>query len=141
MFVQKKPKLASDVTVEELATLTENYTGADLAGLVRQASLHALKDSIAASLLVDASEDASSSSQTADHALCVSRDNFVKALAHIRPSVSEEVSKHPLWAAIYKNVTCTVFHFFAGQTTLRQITKKVYGHSVYTAVILSVYLL
>uniref|UniRef100_A0A182UZD9 AAA+ ATPase domain-containing protein n=1 Tax=Anopheles merus TaxID=30066 RepID=A0A182UZD9_ANOME len=46
-----QPRLADDVELEKVAELTEGYTGADLAGLVRQASLQTLKDSIVASSL------------------------------------------------------------------------------------------
>ncbi|XP_021704551.1 ribosome biogenesis ATPase RIX7-like [Aedes aegypti] len=42
-----QPPLADDVDLSVVARLTEGYTGADLAGLVRQASLQTLKDSIA----------------------------------------------------------------------------------------------
>lgn len=85
--LQKKPTLAADVDIQELATLTENYTGADLGGLLRQASLLALKDSIAASSL-------SSPKDAADETdIPVNRKHFLTALRDIRPSVSAEVSK------------------------------------------------
>lgn len=77
---QEKPILASDVDISELATLTDNYTGADLAGLVRQASLYALKESI------------SSSASTSQ--MSVSRNNFTDALKQTKPSVSEQVYYH-----------------------------------------------
>lgn len=77
--------MAADVDIQELATLTENYTGADLGGLLRQASLLALKDSISATL--------SSPQDTADADIPVSRNHFLTALRDIRPSVSAEVSK------------------------------------------------
>lgn len=41
-----KPNLAEDVSFEHIACSTSGFTGADLAGLVRQASILALKDSL-----------------------------------------------------------------------------------------------
>lgn len=83
--LQTKPTLAVDVDIQELATLTENYTGADLGGLLRQASLLALKDSIDASL--------ASPNNAANDDIPVNRNHFLTALRDIRPSVSAEVSK------------------------------------------------
>lgn len=94
--MQDKPKLAADVCHRELAALTANFTGADLSGLVRQASLQALKESIASSLAMPTIAGGGSSDDAAmsDDALPISvqRKHFVSALKHIRPSVSEEVS-------------------------------------------------
>lgn len=61
--------------------MTANYTGADLAGLVRQASLHALKDSI-----VSGGDEADS-----DADLKVYKDQIIRAIAQLKPSVSAEV--------------------------------------------------
>lgn len=74
----KKPELGDDVNFDEISTLTEGYTGADLAGLVRQASLQTLKESI---------ED----SDTADD-LRVNRCHFLEVIRKLKPSVSEKVS-------------------------------------------------
>lgn len=73
-----QPILAADVCFEELASSTDGYTGADLAGLVRQASMVALKESLTNSELK--LED-----------LCVNQKHFTKALQMLRPSVSAQV--------------------------------------------------
>lgn len=73
-----KPELGEDVNMEELAVLTDGYTGADLAGLVRQASLQTLKESI---------DDGSG----ADDDLKVRKNHFIDAIAKIKPSVGEQV--------------------------------------------------
>jgi ribosome biogenesis ATPase len=65
-----------------LAQLTDSYTGADLAGLVRQAALQSLKDSITQT---DANEI------VVDDDLKVNKNHFTKALRNLRPSVSKEV--------------------------------------------------
>lgn len=75
----KEPPLSDDVSLEELSKLTESYTGADLAGLVRQASLQALKDS----LLI---------SNESELNLTVNKEHFKQALKQLRPSVSADVS-------------------------------------------------
>ncbi|XP_053690106.1 nuclear valosin-containing protein-like [Sabethes cyaneus] len=83
-----QPPLAEDVDLNVIARLTEGYTGADLAGLVRQASLQTLKDSIAAC----SSED----NQTADseEQLKVAMNHFQAAIRSVKPSVNEEDKKH-----------------------------------------------
>ncbi|XP_005187952.1 nuclear valosin-containing protein-like [Musca domestica] len=75
-----KPVLGSDVDFEELASLTDGYTGADLAGLVRQASMMALKESL-------------NNAEIKLEDLCVCRDHFQKALKMLRPSVSAQDRK------------------------------------------------
>lgn len=76
----KQPVLSDDVNLEELAQLTETFTGADLAGLVRQASLQALRESIT----VDTESDK-------DIDLTVKKRHFMAALLNLRPSVTAEV--------------------------------------------------
>ncbi|KAJ6634654.1 Nuclear valosin-containing protein-like [Pseudolycoriella hygida] len=75
-----KPTLSDDVDIHELAALTNDYTGADLAGLVRQASLYALKESI--------------SSSTASSQISVSKTNFADALKNTKSSISEQDKRH-----------------------------------------------
>lgn len=72
-----KPELAEDVNFTEIAKLTNGYTGADLAGLVRQASLQTLKESI--------DDDAGASD------LKVHRSHFVDAINKLKPSVGDQV--------------------------------------------------
>lgn len=71
--------LADDVNLEALAAKTDGYTGADLAGLVKQASMFALRQSL------------NSGNTTVDD-LCVRQQHFEEALKQLRPSVSEQVS-------------------------------------------------
>jgi ribosome biogenesis ATPase len=89
-----KPVLGEDVNLDEIAVLTDGYTGADLAGLVRQASLQTLKESID-----DGSGD--------DDEMKVRKNHFVDAIAKIKPSVGEQVRKplsSPLMLLLIKNV-------------------------------------
>lgn len=72
-----KPELGDDVNFSEIAEMTKGYTGADLAGLVRQASLQTLKESIDGG---DADDD-----------LMVRRVHFVDAIKKLKPSVGENV--------------------------------------------------
>lgn len=85
----KQPILDADVNLEELAQLTDSFTGADLAGLVRQASLQALRDSL---------KSESASEEEVD--LKVHKQHFMSALQQMRPSVSTEVNdQHSLHRA------------------------------------------
>lgn len=80
-----QPPLADDVDLSVVARLTEGYTGADLAGLVRQASLQTLKDSIA-----ECSSDDNVSDES-EQDLKVAMVHFQEAIRSIKPSVNEEV--------------------------------------------------
>uniref|UniRef100_W8BBH1 Putative cell division cycle ATPase n=1 Tax=Ceratitis capitata TaxID=7213 RepID=W8BBH1_CERCA len=73
-----RPELADDVDFTAISASTDGYTGADLAGLVRQASMLALKESIN-------SPDATD--------LRVRKAHFDTALKLIRPSVSAQDRK------------------------------------------------
>lgn len=80
-----KPELGDDVDFREIAALTNGYTGADLAGLVRQASLQTLKESIDGDEGDDASVD-----------LKVRKSHFIDAIKKLKPSVGEQV-RTELW--------------------------------------------
>lgn len=73
-----EPRLADDVSLDLLAIRTDGYTGADLAGLVRQASVKAFKESLTTDS--DDSDD-----------IKVTMMNFMEALKETKPSVSAEV--------------------------------------------------
>lgn len=88
---RSQPPLAEDVDMGLLARLTEGYTGADLAGLVRQASLQTLKDSIDC---CDAQEEGSSEDAENQQQLLVELRHFQEAIRNIKPSVNEEDKKH-----------------------------------------------
>jgi ribosome biogenesis ATPase len=78
-----KPPLSDDVSFEELAQVTNGFTGADLAGLMRQAALQSLKTAM--SDVVDVDDDEN------DEELIVKKEHIMEALAQVKPSVSEEV--------------------------------------------------
>lgn len=75
-----QPLLGSDVDFGVLAGLTEGYTGADLAGLVRAAATNALTHHI--------------SEGTLEGEIFVSFDNFREALSKCKPSVSAKEQQH-----------------------------------------------
>ncbi|XP_055602198.1 nuclear valosin-containing protein-like [Uranotaenia lowii] len=85
-----QPPLAQDVDLSTIARLTEGYTGADLAGLVRQASLQTLKDSIATS----SGDDKTTDVDSGEPQLLVGLVHFQEAIRNIKPSVNEEDKKH-----------------------------------------------
>ncbi|KAF7270628.1 hypothetical protein GWI33_016424 [Rhynchophorus ferrugineus] len=75
-----RPKLDDDVDLVSIGTSeqTKGYTGADLAALVREASVLALKEFM----------------MSGDSSVKVSSRHFVKATEKIRPSVPEKDQKH-----------------------------------------------
>ncbi|XP_058121492.1 nuclear valosin-containing protein-like isoform X2 [Anopheles coustani] len=87
-----QPPLAADVEFEKVAELTEGYTGADLAGLVRQASLQTLKDSIVACGQEETTTD--DGGEQAEMSLTVTLAHFLEAIRNIKPSVGTEDKKH-----------------------------------------------
>ncbi|XP_039431078.1 nuclear valosin-containing protein-like [Culex pipiens pallens] len=89
---RSQPPLAEDVELGLLARLTEGYTGADLAGLVRQASLQTLKDSIDA--CDGGAQEEGSSEEAEEQQLVVELRHFQEAIRNIKPSVNEEDKKH-----------------------------------------------
>ncbi|XP_032590394.1 nuclear valosin-containing protein-like isoform X2 [Drosophila grimshawi] len=76
----KRPVLSEDVDLNELAAKTDGYTGADLAGLVKQASMFSLRHSL-------------NNGDTNVDDLCVRKQHFEEALKQLRPSVSEQDRK------------------------------------------------
>ena len=74
----RKMPLAEDVNLEELAELTEGYTGADLEVLVREAGLIALREAIKNGVPVDK----------------VCRIHFEKAREKVKPSITLDMLKY-----------------------------------------------
>jgi ribosome biogenesis ATPase len=77
-----RPRLAPDVDLDIIATSEQcqGYTGADLAALVKEAGIVALKEFM---LCGDTQK-----------ALVVNMEHFKRAIAKIRPSVPEKDQKH-----------------------------------------------
>ena len=75
--------LAEDVDLEELARITENYSGADLNALVGEALMQALREDIKLKR--------------------VERKHFEKALQEVKPNLSEDIVKFYInWGEKYK---------------------------------------
>ena len=66
-----KMPIASDVKLQEIAVSTQNYTGADLAALCREAAVHAMQD----------------------NSTKINSGDFAAALKKIRPSITNEVDQ------------------------------------------------
>ncbi|PAA60017.1 hypothetical protein BOX15_Mlig016436g3, partial [Macrostomum lignano] len=78
--IRDNGKLSPDVDVRELAAKTKNFSGAELAGLVRAATVTAMNRLVQASEKVQVDPDAIEK-------LCVTRHDFLHALEYdIRPS-------------------------------------------------------
>ena len=70
-ILTRKMPLANDVKLKEVAVATQNYTGADLAALCREAAVHAMRNN---------------SSK-------ISNQDFANSLKQIRPSITKEVDQ------------------------------------------------
>ncbi|MGB0855733.1 MAG: CDC48 family AAA ATPase [Nitrosopumilus sp.] len=70
-ILTKKMPLANDIKLKEIAVATQNYTGADLASLCREAAVHAMRNN---------------SSK-------ISNQDFANSLKQIRPSITKEVDQ------------------------------------------------
>ncbi|HOV81829.1 MAG TPA: CDC48 family AAA ATPase [Methanothrix sp.] len=73
----KKSPLSDDLNIDELISLTEQYTGADIAAVVRKAGRLALRENMAAER--------------------ISQKDFLAALQEIGPSVTPDTMKHYSW--------------------------------------------
>ena len=70
-ILTKKMPLSNDVKLEEIAVATQNYSGADLASLCREAAVHAMRKN---------------SSK-------ISNQDFANSLKHVKPSITKEVDQ------------------------------------------------
>ena len=70
-ILTKKMPLTNDVKLQEIAVATQNYTGADLAALCREAAVLAMRD----------------------NSLKISSQHFANSLKQIRPSITKEVDQ------------------------------------------------
>ena len=70
-ILTKKMPLAGDVKLEEIAVTTQNYTGADLAALCREAAVQAMRNNTAK----------------------ISSSDFAKGMKQIKPSITKEVEQ------------------------------------------------
>lgn len=87
----------------------DGYTGADLAALIREAGIQALKDFMIAN--------------DTQKSLCVNTEHFNKAVNKIRPSISEKVHCN----YVVCNLFCMIC--FVGPKTLRKIEENVHESS------------
>jgi len=94
----RKVALDEDVSLEELAERTEGYTGADLAALVREATLRALREAMKACGSKAEKECTDQSCKDTKIQEClkgslikVGKRHFDEALRKVRPSVSNEM--------------------------------------------------
>ena len=70
-ILTKKMPLAGDVKLEEIAVATQNYTGADLAALCREAAVQAMRNNAAK----------------------ISSSDFANGMKQIKPSITKEVDQ------------------------------------------------
>ena len=70
-ILTKKMPLASDVKLEEIAVTTQNYTGADLAALCREAAVQAMRNGT----------------------VKISSSDFANGMKQIKPSITKEVDQ------------------------------------------------
>jgi len=70
-ILTKKMPLASDVKLQEIAVATQNYTGADLSALCREAAVQAMKN----------------------NASKITNADFANSLKQIKPSITKEVDQ------------------------------------------------
>ncbi|MFQ5476125.1 MAG: CDC48 family AAA ATPase [Nitrosopumilus sp.] len=70
-ILTKKMPLANDIKLQEIAIATQNYTGADLAALCREAAVQAMKNNSAK----------------------ISSQDFANSLKQVKPSITKEVDQ------------------------------------------------
>jgi transitional endoplasmic reticulum ATPase len=70
-ILTRKMPLAGDVKLEEIAIATQNYTGADLAALCREAAIQAMRNNTTK----------------------ISSTDFANGMKHVRPTITKEVDQ------------------------------------------------
>ena len=70
-ILTKKMPLANDVKLEEIAVATQNYSGADLAALCREAAVNAMRNNLPK----------------------ISNQDFANSLKQVKPSITKEVDQ------------------------------------------------
>ena len=70
-ILTKKMPLGNDVKLQEIAVATQNYTGADLASLCREAAVHTMQN----------------------NSTKITSADFVAGLKKVRPSITKEVDQ------------------------------------------------
>ena len=70
-ILTRKMPLSKDVKLQEIAVATQNYTGADLAALCREAAVHAMRNKSAK----------------------ITSQDFANSLKQVRPSITQEVDQ------------------------------------------------
>jgi transitional endoplasmic reticulum ATPase len=85
----RRMPLAEDVNLEEIARKTEGYTGADLAAVVREAAMAAMRRALKEGLLKPGVR-----LDQAKELLKVTRKDFEEALKKVGPSVDERTIKY-----------------------------------------------
>jgi transitional endoplasmic reticulum ATPase len=82
IHTNKKP--LKDVDLDELATMTEGYSGAEIAAVCNESALKALEEIMSRPMsdeeVIEASRDA-----------CITRDHFKQALNIVQPRINREL--------------------------------------------------
>ncbi|KAH3685447.1 hypothetical protein WICPIJ_003562 [Wickerhamomyces pijperi] len=96
--LKQSKSLAADVSLKELASMTKNFSGAEIEGLVRAAT------SFAVNSVVNIGEGKTKYNAKDLEAMKVTREHFLKALTEITPAfgVSEDDMKGCLEGGLYK---------------------------------------
>ena len=89
--------LASDVNLNEIAVSTQNYTGADLASLCREAAVNAMQKDLPK----------------------IGSNDFVVALKRVRPSITKEIDK---WYSDIKSEVSNIIPKSSGDTFYRSVS-------------------
>jgi len=101
-----KAMLAGDIRIDELVERTDGYVGADIAALVREAKLDAMREFI--SIMSD--KDADERKEALKN-VCVTRQNFEAAIKKVRASLDDEAieeSERLSWEYIYDQEERTI---------------------------------
>lgn len=94
--------MADDVDLAELATLTKNFSGAELSGLVKSATSYAFSRHIKVGTMAGVSEDVAN--------MKVNRQDFLNALEEVKPAFGadeSELEKHLAYGVIHYSKSIT----------------------------------
>ncbi|BFI73600.1 VCP-like ATPase [Nanoarchaeota archaeon] len=89
----KNVPLAPDVNLEEIAKITEGYSGADLELLVKEAALNAL-DKVYNKIKVNQSNEEEALKEMEKIDIKITMDDFREALEKVKPSITKDMENY-----------------------------------------------
>ena len=134
--IAKAKRLGADVSIEELASMTKNYTGAEIAGVVRVASSYALDRNINHRNI----EETRLQIKKGSASVSLGRSDFIQAISEVKPAFGSSdqnlmaQAEHGIidfgssWSPVQQTISDIVCQM-GGSSLVRHLTVSIDGLS------------